>query len=357
MGKSYRPFRRDLMRRRIKRAVIDVGLIVVAVPTLVFVAKTLDHQGASVAAPATRPTLPPAAFRTSARAEPVISFANSAGVGAAGRLAVRYSGDPGCDSAPAKVERSTDGGRTWHKVTTRVAHPTAVVVVGKYVLLTGRNDECGWVTQYSYDNGASYVIAPAVLDSTTLAIGSHAWGIGGQGALLRGTEALTQIDRQETPCPAHSAAAFVGASGTTVWVLCRGATSLGVESRLVRASYDEGVTWADLARSATVNGARRTGLDGRGRVDGFGFVDATHGWLLLRGTSRCAGNDADVRVTGDGGRNWTALPCVPPRLAQNVQSVAFASPLDAVLLATTRSGAVTTVATTNGGATWSTRSR
>jgi hypothetical protein len=356
VSKRHRPFRRELLKRRIKRGVLDVALVAVAVPVVVFAARTLDRPHASGGAAAVlAATVQPPATHSSARSD--VPRVRVATVSAAGRLAVRYTGDPGCDAKVARVERSRDAGRTWRPIRTRVTHPTAVSVVGRYVLITGRDADCGWLTEYSYDNAATFVTAPAVLDSSSVTIGAHSWAIGTQGQLLRGSDALFQVDRQPSPCPTRMGAAYVSASGTTVWVVCRGGSSVGQETRLVRVSYDEGLTWADLAGAATPQTARKDGLDGVGRIDGFGFVDATHGWAMLRGTGRCAGNDTDLRVTGDGGRNWTAMPCVPARLAPLVQSVSFADPLRALLLASTPAGALSTVATTDGGATWSVASR
>jgi hypothetical protein len=268
------------------------------------------------------------------------------GLAADARVAVRYAGDAGCDGPAARVERSTDGGRTWHAVRTRVAHPTAVAVASPYVLVTGRDAGCGWLTEYSADHGARYTAASSVLDAAGLAIGAFPWAISSRGELMRGDTGLVTAQLQPGPCPQRSGPAFISAYVSTVWVVCRGVAVAGGETREVRATYDGGANWVTLAGS--IGG--RDGLDGRGRIDGFGFTDAEHGWALLRGTGRC-GDDADLRVTGDRGRTWTALPCVPATLAPNVLTAAFADPLHALLL-TAVPGGLRTVVTADGGATW-----
>lgn len=125
------------------------------------------------------------------------------------------------------------------------------------------------------------------------------------------------------------------------WVVMTRPTSLGVQLA-VAFTDDSGKNWQEVVLPNTGN---LQYPENYSNIAGLNFVDAKHGWLMVKLSSGNNFSLGELFKTEDGGRSWAALP--PPPIAEAVR---FTSPTQGWLAGGPAGDKL--YATQDGGASW-----
>lgn len=204
------------------------------------------------------------------------------------------------------VERTSDGGRTYH-VVLRTKDEVGLQTVGPRGAIATDSDGKGWRT---LDRGKTWQRVPskpvASWLNPRLGIRFRNYFVGRNGglAMLITRDGGRTWKRQRNPC--QKAVSFDAiadlASPKVWWVACVGQGGAGNEDKAIFSTRNAGRTWREDAATLLISGKKgeRGGIEEYGYPDGLAF--ATSGWGILtesRGT---------LYVTRDGGTHFHAKP-------------------------------------------------
>ena len=275
----------------------------------------------------------------------------------------------GTSGAIGRVDRTTDGGKTW----TTVWRPDAPVV---YLAAFGSadavaetcaspNGDCAlW---RSADGGATWTVVGSAPVAVSFSDPLHGWrfvpiaappgtptGGPGTAAIERTSDGgKTWQPVPTVPCgpgkpSAMGPTAIAAESAAAAWLLCTGSPATIMEEKTIAVTTDGGVTWE--VRAATI-GSGPSGTIGQipivGHPSGLDIAPDGTAWMW--------GSRMLPIVSRDGGRTWADMA-----LGEiDVSAVTAGAPLDArngfALLRDPNQPATLLEVTADAGATWSTR--
>lgn len=248
---------------------------------------------------------------------------------------------------PALVAQTSDGGLDWQPSLTISQAVTGVGAVRSAFAWVGVP---GRIYEFRVD-GRETSVATAGLSVLAAAAGA-AWGTTGvaPGALGSGLVRLDLSSGSRTaipyPCRSETLFGLSFPTPTRGWALCAGQPGAGMQEKSVYRTVDGGATWRLISRSHRMAETNVHGPGRNGYAGGIQFLPSGRGWVY--------GGRGYERASLDGGRSWrdAGIPDLPSVSA--VSSVSFPSPADGYALVGSllRSGAVSLLATFDGGRHW-----
>jgi photosystem II stability/assembly factor-like uncharacterized protein len=221
------------------------------------------------------------------------------------------------------IERTSNGGKTWHVVDTVPASLVAVALAGSDVAWVSAGASCGLpgscttsTLLRSTDDGTTWteVLSATPVGSLSPTSAATAWAVAGTpGAPDVGTTLVHSVDGGKTwqqrsdPCSrfvglAPWALSFAGA--VHGWLICIGGPATDMQPKALFATHDGGATWqleSDTCVSSTSGHfIRSVGLlSCVGYLPVMSFLSDGHGWMY-------AGRGS-LTATSNVGRTWAQV--------------------------------------------------
>jgi photosystem II stability/assembly factor-like uncharacterized protein len=208
-----------------------------------------------------------------------------------------YRGRTGTCLGGARLERTTNGGKTWRPVEVPASAILDVRATGaSSVQVLGADDRCRSRLWTSTDKGRTWS-APTRVPATFVRLP------------FTTSEIATPTGVVKNPCPDRKIAPLTveDISATDGAVLCFGGEVL--------TTADGGATWSSMT---PVVGAQALAFEG-----------PNLGWVLVRDGGRCPGYEA--QVTQDGGATWQPGGCLgdaPNNDERVLPALSFSTPID-----------------------------
>jgi photosystem II stability/assembly factor-like uncharacterized protein len=268
----------------------------------------------------------------------------------------------GCGSCRGEIALTTDGGRSWKRVSVFTNLRPIQVAAGPagFAWMTAVNcPPCSLALFRTTDGGRHWHRLPrANVRSPSFADAENGWAIpttratrGSHALIARTTDGGSTWHTVRVGCPRGVEDPVTLSFPTPIrgWVLCAGRSGAGSQDKAVLETTDAGRTWHVLAEALPLAGSSTApsgGLTGGGYPQGMTFQPMGAGWLF--------GSRMAAFRTFDGGRTWNSTHL--GTTVGDVQPIAIAFPDPRLGFSLVHNGNLQTVgllSTSDGGARWS----